>query len=47
VDHARDVLGYQPRYDFAGFLAALRRNDPSYYPYAQEPWWGVDGPSRS
>ena len=43
VDAARDVLGWSPRYDFAAFLAALRRDDASHYPYADEPWWGVDG----
>ena len=47
VDHAREVLGYQPQYDFAAFLDALRRDDPSHYPYAQEPWWGVERPDRS
>jgi len=44
VDCAREVLGWSPQYDVAGFLDALRREDASYYPYAQEPWWGTDGP---
>jgi nucleoside-diphosphate-sugar epimerase len=47
VDQARVVLGYQPQYDFAAFLDALRRDDPSHYPYAQEPWWGVERPDWS
>jgi UDP-glucose 4-epimerase len=47
VQHARAVLGYEPRYDFAAFLDALRRDDPSHYPCAQEPWWGVERPDRS
>lgn len=47
VDHARAVLGYSPQYDFAAFLDALQRDDPSHYPYAQEPWWGVERPDRS
>ncbi len=47
IDQARAVLGYQPQYDFAAFLSALQRDDPSHYPYAQEPWWGVERPDRS
>jgi UDP-glucose 4-epimerase len=47
VDQAREVLGYEPRYHFAAFLDALQRNDPSHYPYAQEPWWGVERPDRN
>ena len=47
VDHAREVLGYRPRYDVAGFLDALRRDDAAYYPYAEEPWWGTERPDRS
>ncbi len=47
VDHARSVLGYSPQYDFGAFLDALRRGDPGHYPYAQEPWWGVERPDRS
>ena len=46
VGHARAVLGYQPRYDFAAFLNALQREDAGHYPYAQEPWWGVERPDR-
>ena len=44
VDHARAVLGYQPQYDFAAFLDALQRDDPSHYPFAQDPWWGAERP---
>jgi nucleoside-diphosphate-sugar epimerase len=47
VDLAREVLGYQPEYDFAAFLDALRREDRGHYPYAHEPWWGVDGPASA
>ncbi len=47
VDHARAVLGYQPQYDLTAFLGALQRDDPGHYPYAQEPWWGVERPDRS
>ena len=42
VDKAKSELGYRPRYDFAAFLDAWRREDHAYYPYAGEPWWGVD-----
>ncbi len=42
VDEAKTHLGYRPRYDFAAFLAAWERRDPGHYPYAGEPWWGVD-----
>lgn len=43
VDKAKSELGYRPEYDFAAFVDAWRRGDPSHYPYAGEPWWGVDG----
>jgi UDP-glucose 4-epimerase len=46
VDHARAALGYEPQYDVDAFLDALQRDDPSHYPYAQEPWWGVERPDR-
>ena len=46
VEHARSVLGYSPGYDFGGFLDALRREDRSHYPYASQPWWGVERPDR-
>lgn len=42
VEHARSVLGYEPRYDVSAFVDALRRDDPGHYPYADEPWWGVE-----
>jgi nucleoside-diphosphate-sugar epimerase len=44
VDHAREVLGYQPQYGFESFLNALRRGDESHYPYADDEWWGVQRP---
>ncbi len=47
VEHARSVLGFSPQYGFGAFLDALRREDPGHYPYAQEPWWGVERPDRS
>ena len=47
VDLAREVLGYHPEYDVAAFLDALRRDEPGHYPYAHEPWWGVDGPASA
>jgi UDP-glucose 4-epimerase len=40
-DAARERLGYAPRFGFGEFLDALRRDDPSHYPFAGEPWWGV------
>lgn len=47
VDHARTVLGYQPQYDFAAFLDALARDDTGHYPFAAEPWWGVERPDHA
>ncbi|MBB6049906.1 NAD-dependent epimerase/dehydratase family protein [Armatimonas rosea] len=41
VEKAKALLGYQPQYNFDGFLSALRSNDTSYYPYVGLPWWGV------
>lgn len=41
VDKAKQILGYQPRYNFDGFLDALKRGDKDYYPYQGLPWWGV------
>lgn len=41
VEKAKALLGYQPQYNFDGFLGALRSNDTSYYPYVGLPWWGV------
>jgi nucleoside-diphosphate-sugar epimerase len=42
VEKAKSALSYRPGYDFAAFLAAWRRGDPRHYPYAGEPWWGMD-----
>ena len=44
VELARQVLGYEPQYDFAAFLDALQRDARNHYPYAEEPWWGVERP---
>ena len=41
VDKAKRLLGYQPCYNFDGFLRALEAEDTDYYPYANLPWWGV------
>ena len=46
VDRARTVLGYSPEYDFGAFVDAWRRNDREHYPFADEPWWGVQRPGR-
>jgi nucleoside-diphosphate-sugar epimerase len=44
VERARSVLGYDPQYDFGAFLEALRSGDRTHYPFADEPWWGVQRP---
>ena len=41
VDKAKRLLGYQPQYNFDGFLRALESGDTAYYPFAGLPWWGV------
>lgn len=46
IDKAKRTLGYQPRHNFGEFLAALRRDDPDYYPFAGLARWGVDGGDR-
>lgn len=47
VDHAKQVLGYQPQYGFGSFLQALRRGDESHYPYTHQEWWGAQRPART
>ncbi|AFZ69645.1 NAD-dependent epimerase/dehydratase family protein [Deinococcus peraridilitoris] len=42
VEKARHILGYQPRYNFPEFYAALKAGNDAHYPYANLPWWGVD-----
>jgi nucleoside-diphosphate-sugar epimerase len=42
IDKAKERLGFRPRYDFAAFLRAWHHNDLGHYPYAGQPWWGVD-----
>ncbi len=37
----RRLLGYQPQYNFDGFLHALIEGDSDYYPVSGTPWWGV------
>jgi nucleoside-diphosphate-sugar epimerase len=41
VEKARRGLGYEPRYGFGEFLAALDAGDESHYPFAGLPQWGV------
>lgn len=41
VENAKRVLGYRPQYNFGEFLAALRDEDRSHYPFADLPQWGV------
>ncbi len=41
VDKAKQELGYQPAYNFTGFLEALKTGNQAYYPFANLPWWGV------
>lgn len=38
---AKKALGFDPQYNFAGFLQALKESDREYYPFAGLPWWGV------
>ncbi|CAM3948027.1 NAD-dependent epimerase/dehydratase family protein [Deinococcus frigens] len=41
IEKARAGLGYQPRYNFAEFYAALKSGNDAHYPFANLPWWGV------
>lgn len=41
VEKAQRLLGYQPHYNFDGFLRAFESGDANYYPYQGLPWWGV------
>lgn len=41
VEKAKRLLGYQPQYNFDGFLRALEAGDSEYYPFVGTPWWGV------
>jgi UDP-glucose 4-epimerase len=41
VEKARKELGYQPNYNFRGYLTALKENNYDYYPFAGLPWWGI------
>jgi UDP-glucose 4-epimerase len=41
IDKAKQILGYEPKYNFPQFYEALKEGNESYYPYANLPWWGV------
>ena len=41
IEKAERVLGYDPRYNFSQFFAALADGNRAHYPYADLPWWGV------
>ncbi|MBV9867981.1 MAG: NAD(P)-dependent oxidoreductase [Abitibacteriaceae bacterium] len=41
VAKAQRLLGYNPHYNFGGFLRALASGDTTYYPFVGLPWWGV------
>lgn len=42
VKKAKDLLGYQPKFNFPEFYDALKEGKlDSHYPYANFPWWGV------
>jgi nucleoside-diphosphate-sugar epimerase len=41
IDKAKRELGFNPKYNFDGFLKALATDDRDYYPFADLPWWGV------
>jgi nucleoside-diphosphate-sugar epimerase len=42
VSKATDVLGYQPKYGFDGYLSTLRSGtNENYYPPQGLPWWGI------
>ncbi len=41
IEKAKRLLGYQPQYNFDGFLRALSAGNHEYYPVRGTPWWGV------
>lgn len=41
IGKATRILGFNPRYNFDGYLNALKDNNQDYYPYADLPWWGI------
>jgi len=45
VDRAVSELKYRPQYNFGGFVEALRKDDRTYYPFADMAWWGADRPN--
>lgn len=38
---AKTILGYEPRYNFQEFLAAVRAGNTDYAPVCGTPWWGI------
>ncbi|UBV44478.1 hypothetical protein LAJ19_16975 (plasmid) [Deinococcus taeanensis] len=42
VEEAKAELGYQPRYNFPQFYAALKAGNDGHYPFANLPWWGMN-----
>ena len=41
IDKAKQMLGYEPKYNFPQFYEALKQNNETHYPYANLPWWGM------
>lgn len=41
IEKAKQVLGYEPKYNFPQFYEALKEGNETHYPYANLPWWGV------
>ena len=41
VEKAKRLLGYEPQFNFGGFLGAMEAGDTGYYPFMGLPWWGV------
>ncbi|BCM94409.1 uronate dehydrogenase [Abditibacteriota bacterium] len=41
IQKARELLGYEPRYNFQQFLEAVEVGNADYAPTTGTPWWGV------
>jgi UDP-glucose 4-epimerase len=41
IQKAKQEFGYSPKYNFDGYLEALKEDDRDYYPFADLPWWGI------
>lgn len=41
IEKAKQVLGYEPKYNFPQFYEALKEGNETHYPYANLPGWGV------